>query len=155
MQIAFSRARMTALSGAQMHEILQAREAVFVVEQNCPYQDADECDQHAWHLTGRVDGKLACYARLVDAGVKYPQPSIGRVLTSAAFRGMGLGRRLMQQAIRETCLLYPQQDIQISAQAHLHDFYQSLGFLQISDEYLEDDIAHILMLLRQPADNIR
>ncbi len=141
-------ARLHDLTGAHVHEILQARESVFIVEQNCPYQDADDCDPHAWHMTGRINGKLACYVRVVDPGKKYPHPSIGRVLTTTEFRGSGLGRAMMQEAIRHTHQLYPGQPIQIGAQAHLYTFYNALGFEQISDEYLEDGIPHMLMLRR-------
>lgn len=139
-------ARLHDMTGPQVHEILQARESVFIVEQQCPYQDADDADLHAWHMTGRIDGKLACYARLVDPGQTYPEPSIGRVLTTTEFRSTGLGRPLMLEAIRQTNQLFPGQKICIGAQAHLHKFYSSVGFEQCSDEYLEDGIAHILML---------
>lgn len=145
-------ARLQDLSGLQVHEILQARESVFIVEQHCPYQDADACDNHAWHMTGHIDGKLACYVRVVDPGFKYPEPSIGRVLTTAEYRGSGLGRPMMQAAIQQTNRLFPGQNIQIGAQAHLRAFYNSLGFQQCSEEYMEDGIPHILMLWHYPAD---
>lgn len=146
-------ARIENLSGLQMLHILQARQSVFVVEQKCAYQDADDCDRHAWHMMGHINGELACYVRIVDPGYKYSQPSIGRVLTTASFRGRQLGRAIMQEAIRQTVMLYPGQDIQIGAQAHLRAFYESLGFEQFSAEYMEDDIPHILMLWRTAADN--
>lgn len=146
-------ARLSDLSGPQVHEIVQARESVFIVEQNCPYQDADDCDKHAWHMTGHINGRLACYVRVVDPGHKYPEPSIGRVLTTAEFRGLQLGRPMMLEAIRQTNALFPGQNIQIGAQAYLLDFYRSLGFEQISDQYPEDGIPHVLMLWRYPADN--
>lgn len=146
-------ARLQELSGAQMHEILQARALVFVVEQNCVYPDADDCDYYAWHLTGHINGQLACYARVVDPGYKYPEPSIGRVLTTADFRGRQLGRQLMQEAIRLSGHKFPGRHIVISAQAHLHDFYQSLGFVRSGDVYLEDGIPHIQMQRLHPPDN--
>ncbi|MDO8910079.1 MAG: GNAT family N-acetyltransferase [Pseudohongiella sp.] len=145
-------ARLQELSGPDVHQILRARESVFIVEQNCPYQDADDCDTHAWHMVGRVDGKLACYIRVLDPGHKYTEPSIGRVLTTAEFRGLRLGRPMMLEAIRQTNLLFPGLNIKIGAQAYLRAFYVSLGFEQISDEYMEDGIPHILMLWRYPAD---
>lgn len=141
-------ARLHELTGPQVHEILQARESVFIVEQNCPYPDADPADINAWHMTGRINGRLACYVRVLAPGEKYAEPSIGRVLTTAEFRGAGLGRPMMQEAIRQTNHLFPGQNICIGAQAHLHKFYGSLGFEQCSEEYLEDGIAHILMLRR-------
>ncbi|MBU2099211.1 MAG: GNAT family N-acetyltransferase [Gammaproteobacteria bacterium] len=150
---AYHWARLQDSSGPQVHEILQARESVFVVEQNCPYQDADDADALAWHMTGRVDGKLACYVRVVDPGIKYPEPSIGRVLTTPEFRARGLGAAMMREAIRQTNSLFPGQNIRIGAQAYLHDFYTALGFDQVSEEYFEDGIPHILMLWRYPADN--
>lgn len=146
-------ARLEDMSGSQVHEILQARESVFIVEQNCPYQDADDCDRRAWHMTGHVNGKLACYVRVVDPGHKYTEPSIGRVLTTAEFRGLRLGRPMMLEAIQQTNILFPGQNIKIGAQAHLRSFYNSLGFEQTSAEYMEDGIPHILMLWCFPADN--
>lgn len=141
-------ARLQDLTGLDVHEILQARESVFVVEQNCPYQDADDADLHAWHMTGHIGGSLACYVRVVDPGKKYPEPSIGRVLTTPAFRGTGLGHAMMLEAIQQTHHLFPGQSICLSAQAHLHRFYSGLGFEQCSEEYLEDGIPHILMRRR-------
>lgn len=138
-------ARLQDLTGPHVHEILQARESVFVVEQNCPYQDADDADLHAWHMTGHINNTLACYVRVVDPGKKYPEPSIGRVLTTPAFRGTGLGRAMMQEAIQQTHHLFPGQAICLSAQAHLQRFYSALGFEPCSEEYLEDGIPHILM----------
>lgn len=139
-------ARLAQLSGIATHEILMARESVFVVEQDCPYQDADEHDAHAWHLVGRIGGELACYARLVDPGHKYDEPSIGRVLTTARFRRQQLGRPLMLELLSRSQALYPTQPIRISAQAYLEAFYQSLGFRQVGQPYLEDNIPHLEML---------
>lgn len=146
-------ARLQDMPGTEVHEILKARESVFIVEQNCPYPDADDCDLQAWHMTGRIDGKLACYVRVVDPGIKYPEPSIGRVLTTSEFRGLKLGRPMMQEAILQTSTLFPGQNIRIGAQSHLRNFYCSLGFEQTSEEYIEDGIPHILMLWHYPADN--
>lgn len=145
--VEFNWARLQHLNGPQVHEMLGARESVFVLEQHCIYQDADEHDAYSWHLLGRVQGQLACYARLVDPGHRFMEPSIGRVLTMADFRAKGLGRRLMQEAIALCKQKYPGQNIRISAQAHLHDFYHSLGFERQGDEYDEEGIPHINMLL--------
>ncbi|MBE9099200.1 GNAT family N-acetyltransferase [Vacuolonema iberomarrocanum] len=138
--------RLEDLSGREVHEIIKAREAVFIVEQNCPYQEADDYDLNAWHLVCRVDGNLAAYIRVVDPGLKYPEPSIGRVMTVKEFRGKRLGALLMQEAIQFTENKYPLQGIQIGAQAYLRDFYTALGFHQVGEDYLEDNIPHINMV---------
>lgn len=145
MPIEFEWSRLEQLCALQLHAILMARQSVFVVEQNCPYQDADALDLQAWHLCLRVDGALAAYARVVDPGVKYAAPSIGRVLTLTAFRGQALGKALVAEAIRGTHARFPGHGIEISAQAHLQDFYGVLGFAPCSAEYDEDGIAHIGM----------
>ena len=117
-----------------------------MVEQRCAYQDPDGLDAHAWHLQVLQDGQLAAYARVVDAGCKYPDPSIGRVMTVSAFRGQKVGRALMREAIRFTELHNPLANIQISAQAYLQGFYESLGFHGVGDVYDEDGIAHVQMV---------
>lgn len=146
MPISFQWARLEQLTGAQFHEIIAHRERVFVVEQNCPFLDADEYDAHAWHVIGHVGGQLAVYLRIVDAGHKYAEASIGRVLTAQAFRGRALGKALMHEALTGLAGQFSQQAIRISAQAYLLAFYQSFGFTVIGEEYLEDDIAHYEML---------
>lgn len=139
--------RLEDFTASAWHDILRARESVFVVEQNCAYQEADHLDAHAWHLQLRQSGALAAYARVVDVGCKDPQqPSIGRVLTLPAFRGQSLGRALMHEAIRFTELRYPHVGIQISAQAYLQHFYASLGFETVGEGYDEDGIPHIGMI---------
>jgi ElaA protein len=139
--------RLEQLSGAQWHEISQHREAVFIVEQSCAYQDADAFDQHAWHLVGRIEGEFAGYLRLIDAGCKHVEPSIGRVLSATKFRGLGLGKRMMQVAIRAASQHFPGQNIRISAQSYLLRFYTELGFEVVGSEYLEDGIPHVEMWL--------
>lgn len=135
-----------ALSGAEMYAMLQLRNEVFVVEQNCVYQDADDKDQSAFHLCGWDGNALAAHCRILPAGVSYPDhPSIGRVVTSPQYRKGGHGRRLMQIAIQKTIEQFGDPVIIISAQLYLKAFYTSLGFTQTSDEYLEDGIPHIKM----------
>ncbi|MCB1606007.1 MAG: GNAT family N-acetyltransferase [Xanthomonadales bacterium] len=146
MQPVFQWSRLSELGGTQFHQIIAAREAVFVVEQNCPYQDADHHDDLSWHLSMHIDGELAAYLRIVDPGHKYPEPSIGRVLTTAPFRGRGLGQRLMAEAIDGAQTHYPGQPIRISAQVYLLDFYRSFGFQVVGEVYLEDGIEHQEML---------
>jgi ElaA protein len=135
--------------GLDVHElyaIIKLRNEVFVVEQNCVFQDADNKDQQCYHLSGTINNELVAYARLVPAGVSFENISIGRVITSPAHRKSGFGKSLMTKAIEECNELFGEQSIQIGAQLYLKDFYQSFGFNQISDMYLEDDIPHIEML---------
>lgn len=151
MELEFHWSRLESLTALELHEILEARVAVFVVEQNCPYQEVDHMDRHAWHLRLRRQGQLAACARLVDPGVKYPEPSIGRVMTLAKFRGQQLGRALMAQALRLCEQQYPGAAIQIGAQAHLQEFYASFGFKAVGPAYDEDGIAHFDMLRQAPS----
>ena len=127
-----------------------ARVDVFVMEQNCPFQDNDGADIHAWHLLGWYAAgdtrELAAYCRIVDAGVKFSEPSIGRVVTPAGFRLKGYGKVLMAEAVRRHNSLYPGQPNRIGAQQRLERFYHSFGFKTVSDAYMEDGIPHIEML---------
>ena len=129
-----------------LHDALALRCKVFILEQG-PYQDPDDADKLSWHLLGYGDdGTLQACLRVVDPGVKYAEPSIGRVVTVREARGNGTGRALMQEGIARCGQAWPGRAIRISAQAHLRGFYGSLGFAAVSDEYLEDDIPHIEML---------
>ncbi|HRI20028.1 MAG TPA: GNAT family N-acetyltransferase [Panacibacter sp.] len=130
----------------ELYAILQLRNEVFVVEQNCPYQDADNKDQKCHHFCGWDGGTLVAYVRLVPPGISFNEMSIGRVVTSPAQRKAGLGRMLMQRAIAQCILIFGKQNIRIGAQLYLKKFYESLGFSQCSDMYLEDNIEHIEML---------
>lgn len=143
----FRWARLEDLSGPDVHALLSARERVFVVEQACVYHEADDLDPVSWHLTAHLDGALAACARVVDPGMKYDAPSIGRVMTVAAFRGRRLGEALMREAIAGTRVRFPGQAIRISAQAHLLGFYNALGFEAEGEPYLEDGIPHVEMCL--------
>ncbi len=135
----------------ELYHILQLRNEVFIVEQNCPYQDLDNKDQHSQHLMGRDDtGKLIAYTRLLPPGLAYPQPSIGRVVTSPSARKTGAGRLLMEKSIEEVYRLFQPQPIKIGAQLYLQKFYSSLGFIQTSEVYLEDNIEHIEMIKPAP-----
>ena len=133
------------LTPHELYALLQLRSEVFVVEQQCLFQDMDGKDVCSLHLLGWAGDKLAASTRIVPAGVSYIYPSIGRVVTSPAFRGIGLGRQLMEESIREAENLYGKQPIRIGAQLYLKSFYQSLGFEQSGDLYLEDGIEHIEM----------
>lgn len=133
------------LTPAELYAILQLRIAVFAVEQNCVYQDADGKDQGAFHLCGWDGERLAAYCRLLPAGLSYDHPSIGRVVTSIHYRKGGYGRELMQKAITRSNEQFKDPIIIISAQYYLKTFYESLGFKQISDVYREDNIPHVKM----------
>ena len=134
------------LTLTELYTIMQLRSEVFVVEQNCVYQDADEKDLLCYHLCGWDGGKLVAYCRIMPPGLAFTEASIGRVLTAAPYRKNGTGRLLMQKAITETLQQFNCSQIIISAQLYLNKFYQSLNFQQISDVYLEDGIAHIKMM---------
>lgn len=132
----------------ELYDLLQLRQEVFVVEQDCPYLDADGKDQASYHLLG-YDKKeqLQAYTRLVPRGVSYPDyASIGRVITSQHIRRTGMGKLLMQESIKWAAGLFPDTPLKISAQCYLIDFYQGLGFKPVGEEYLEDDIPHIGMV---------
>lgn len=137
------------LTAQELYAILQLRNEVFVVEQNCVFQDADNKDQQSFHLMGWEEKKLAAYTRIVPAGICYEESSIGRVVTSPSSRRKGLGRELMIESISTLHSLFSKDSvIKIGAQLYLKKFYESLGFAQTSDIYLEDGIEHIEMLLQ-------
>jgi ElaA protein len=124
-----------------------ARIDVFVIEQNCPFQDNDGADLLSWHLLGwdNETNELAAYCRIVDAGVKFDVPSIGRVVTPQKFRRQGYGRLLMAEAVRRHEMLTPGAANRIGAQHRLEKFYQGFGFVTDSAIYIEDGIAHVEM----------
>jgi len=129
-----------------LYAILKIRQEVFVVEQNCPYLDADGLDQQADHLFARSDtGKLLAYARVFLPTAAQPYSRIGRVLSAGNKRGSGLGKQLMQRALDYTQQHAPEAPVRLSAQTYLRDFYNAFGFVEIGEEYLEDDIPHIDM----------
>ena len=138
--------RLDALTPRELQRIHVARQQVFVVEQACVYQDADAADEEASHLCGWTPaGELLAYARIVDAGLKYAEPSLGRVLTTSAARGTGLARELLRRAIDCATAAYPGAGIRISAQARLEPFYAEVGFTRVGEPYLEDELPHIEM----------
>lgn len=130
----------------ELYEILSLRIEVFVIEQNCPYQDADGKDKKSRHLFAmNASGKCVACLRLVNPGVSYDELSIGRVVTSPSLRGSGLGKELMHRSI-EIVQNEGNPSVRISAQSHLQKFYETFGFKKVSEEYLEDDIPHVEML---------
>jgi ElaA protein len=143
-----------ALTTPQLYAVLQLRSAVFVVEQNCVFQDMDGLDAQALHLLGVREPAagpptLVAYVRCFPAGVVFAEASIGRVVTLPAARGGGLGHALMAQAITSLQGQWGLQPIRIGAQAHLQAFYEQHGFADVGKPYMEDGIPHIEML-RQP-----
>lgn len=135
------------LTAREVHDILQARAAVFVVEQACIFQDMDGADVAGWHLFSRADdGTIAAYCRLLPAGLTFAEASIGRVITTQRMRGTGMGRALMEEALRRAAALWPGAAIRIGAQQHLEGFYRSLGFVTDSEPYDEDGIPHLEMV---------
>jgi ElaA protein len=140
------------LTPREIHDMLQARSAAFVVEQSCVFLDIDGVDPECWHLVGYEGPILVATARLVPPGTKFAEPSIGRVVTTSAVRGTGLGRVLMREAIAQAEKLWPRQAIRIGAQAHLQEFYGSLGFAAVTQPYMEDGILHVDMV--RPASTI-
>jgi len=134
------------LSVHELYAILRLRSEVFVVEQNCVFQDMDNKDQSSWHLMGWENNGLVAYTRLIPPGVSYPSTSIGRVITSQAARGTGTGKLLMEKSIEEAKRLFGNVPIKIGAQLYLKEFYNSFGFKQSSDIYDEDGIDHIEMI---------
>ena len=128
-----------------VYDMLALRARVFILEQG-PYLDPDGADRYAWHLLGRDDsGALLAYLRVLDPGVKFDEPSIGRVVVDASQRGQGVGHELMREGIARCSALWPRQAIRISAQSHLQRFYGRHGFETVSSEYLDDGIAHVDM----------
>ncbi len=136
-----------ALTPRELQRVHIARQQVFAVEQQCAFQDADAVDEGALHLAAwSPQGELLAYARIVAPGVKYVEPSIGRVLTVAAVRGSGLGQTLVQRAVEHCLAAHAGQAIRISAQQRLERFYARSGFVSVGAPYLEDAQPHIEML---------
>ncbi|MEM1216923.1 MAG: GNAT family N-acetyltransferase [Bacteroidota bacterium] len=150
MQVTYRCCAYADLSKEELYALLALRQEVFIVEQHCPYLDADGKDQIAHHLLGFApDGRLATYARLLPKGASYDDyASVGRVITAPFARGQRLGRVLMETAVQELYNCYGQQPIKLSAQAHLQTYYRSVGFEPSGAIYLEDGIPHVAMVRR-------
>lgn len=128
-----------------LYDILKLRSEVFVLEQHCIYQDVDGKDQKAIHLQGLCDDRLVAYCRLFKSGDYYSDASIGRVVIAAEYRKFGFGHQLIDKAVELLKEKFGENQITISAQLYLKSFYENHGFIQISDEYLDANIAHIEM----------
>lgn len=135
------------LTPKELYAIMQLRNAVFIVEQNCVYQDADNKDIFCHHIMCFENDQLIAYSRIVPPGISYVESSIGRVVTSPMARKKGFGRILMKKVIETLYSQYGKVPIKIGAQFYLKKFYESFSFKQTSDIYLEDNIQHIEMLL--------
>jgi ElaA protein len=146
MDITWMLKKFNELSVHQLYFILQLRNEVFAIEQNCVYPDLDNKDQPSYHLMGWQNDKLIAYTRIIPPGIVYPEPSIGRVVTSPVARGSGIGKELLQQSISKVYELFGKTPIKIGAQLYLLKFYAGLGFHKTSDIYLEDGIEHIEMV---------
>ena len=134
------------LSPFELYDLLRLRSEVFVVEQDCVFLDLDSIDLDCFHLLGYAQTKLLAYARIVPGGRLYKEASIGRVVTSPAVRKSGIGKKLMQQSIDKLYDTFGKTPIRIGAQFYLKKFYESFGFTQVNEIYLEDGIQHIYMI---------
>lgn len=135
------------LTSLELYNLLQLRIEVFVVEQNCPYQDLDNKDLYSYHIMGVENDKIIAVTRVVPPKISYESySSIGRVVTHADYRGKGISRKIMEKSIAHCELVFPGYNIKISAQSYLIPFYESLQFDKTGTEYLEDNIPHQAMI---------
>ena len=142
----FTIKRFNELSTHELYAVLQLRAEVFVVEQDCVYQDLDNKDLDAYHVLGVLDTKIVAYARIFKPGDYFLESSIGRIVVKKEFRKFQYGYQLVENSIQFIENNLQQNTILISAQSYLTKFYNSLGFTQVGEEYLEDGIPHIKML---------
>ena len=140
--------RFSELDGESVYAMLALRQRVFVVEQQCAYQDADGLDTAAWHLLGWAGSpaEVIAYARIFEPGIRYAEGSIGRIVTAPGVRQRGIGRVLMKEAMRRCAELFPGGVIRLGAQMRLEKFYEEFGFASVSKPYEEDGILHVEML---------
>ena len=135
------------LSLDELYAIINLRQKVFIVEQDCPYIDADYADQDAFHLLAYNDKDLIGYLRAFRPGIKYDGSSLGRIVTEINSRGLGIGKEITEEGVNFLSKEYPNHEIVISAQHRLEHFYVELGFKARGEVYLEDDIDHIQMYI--------
>ena len=134
------------LSVEELYNILQLRSETFVVEQNCVYQDMDDKDQKALHVLGKKNNKIIAYTRIFKSGDYFDVSSIGRVIVAKSERQYGYGYDIMNASINAIKQNFNESKIKLSAQCYLKKFYNNLGFIEVGEEYLEDDIPHICMI---------
>ncbi len=137
------------LSTQELYKIMKTRQEVFIIEQACNYLDADDYDEKAIHLWAEKKGQILAYCRIFEAGIKYPETSIGRVLTHPKFRNMKLGRFLMRISLDIIETRFRTNSVRISAQDYLIKFYNSFGFEEVGKKYMEDQLPHSEMLRKQ------
>ena len=137
--------RFDELTVPELYEIMKLRVDVFVVEQNCPYPELDGKDQNAFHVFFRDEEGIQAYLRVLGPGVSFPEASLGRVISRK--RRCGLGSRLLEEGVRTAREKFSAKAIRIEAQSYAKTFYEKAGFRQVSEEFLEDGIPHIEMLL--------
>ena len=136
------------LSIDELYEILKLRAEIFVVEQNCVYNDLDGLDKNAVHQFYKKNGEIVAYSRLLKPGTRFPDFSIGRVVVKETERGTGLGILMMEEAKNYILKQWNAPQIKISAQKYLRKFYEDLGFMVVTEEYLEDGIPHFGMMFQ-------
>ncbi|WP_026478488.1 GNAT family N-acetyltransferase [Alkaliphilus transvaalensis] len=134
------------LTAFEVYEILKQRINVFVVEQDCPYEECDGKDLDGIHIFATIDKQVIAYIRVLPKGISYSEASIGRVIVQKDYRGKGIATQLMKKGIEYIKEEWKETQIRISAQAYLINFYNSLGFKVVSETYLEDGIPHVEML---------
>ena len=138
----------------EFHDILQLRISVFIIEQNCPYPELDDKDKIAFHLFGiNKENKILAYTRIFKPGDYYEEAAFGRVVVHQNYRNQKVGFQLVEQTIIEIHKLFGNTNIKIGAQTYLNNFYQSFGFHQVGDDYIEDGIPHIHMLINKLSNN--
>lgn len=137
------------LDSEEMYKILRLRSEVFVIEQDCIYEDCDGKDEKVYHLYLKDNSEVVAYLRILPRNISYEEMSIGRVVVKKSYRGQSIASEMVKRAIQFIEKELDETEIRISAQAHLINFYGSFGFKQVSDEYLEDGIPHIEMLYKK------
>lgn len=133
----------------EIYKILELRNEIFIVEQECAYLDCDSKDLNSYHLFSEENGEIIAYLRILEKGVSYDEISIGRVSVKKSYRGKGIAREMLLKAIKFIEDNLKEDTIKIQAQAYLIDFYSNLGFKAVSEEYLEDNIPHIDMIYKK------
>ena len=136
------------LSTKELHDILRLRSQIFVVEQECIYEDVDGKDAKALHVIGTKEGEIVAYARIFKSGDYFDEAAIGRVAVKKPERKFGYGKQIMKASIAAVRNHFEESVMRVSAQFYLERFYHSLGFEQVAEGYLEDGIPHIGMVLK-------
>jgi len=134
------------LTSKELYDLLQLRSEVFVVEQDCVYQDLDGKDENALHVIGKKNNKIVAYTRVFKPGDYFKEASIGRVVVSKEERQHKYGYDIMDASIKAVNDYFNETKIKLSAQTYLKKFYNNLGFKEVGEEYLEDGIPHIAMV---------